>query len=146
MFSACQINSCCSQPESFEKKNFGETVELYSHCVTLQTFRDLRNASRFCVCGLSIFFLYHMKAIDEEICPSGFRNCYIYFKTTMIVFVSLRPIKSQANFRNSQKISNIYLKRLLSYSNFNLMWVESTPPPGQIGLKIDCKMKSQSSF
>ena len=56
------------------------------------------------------FFLHYMKAIDEEICPSEFRNCYIHFKTAMIVFVSLRPTKSQMNFKKSLKISNIFLK------------------------------------
>ena len=43
-------------------------MELHSHCVTSKIFSDLRNASRFCVCALSPFFLYYITAIHEEIC------------------------------------------------------------------------------
>ena len=137
MFLAGQINSCCSQPEGFENKisekqlSFTVIASLYKHSVVFETRHGF-------ACALFLFFLYYMKAIDEEICPSGFRNCYIYFKTAMIVFVSLKPTKSQINFRKSQKVSNIYLKRSLSYSSFNLRWIESTTPPGQIGLNFFC--------
>ena len=120
MFLACQINSCCLQPEGFEKKlsekqlSFTVIASLYKHSAVYATRHGL-------ACALFLFFfLYYMKAIDEEICPSGFRNCYIYFKTATIVFISLRPAKSQINFRKSQKISNIYLKRSLSYSSLYL--------------------------
>ena len=135
MFLACQINSCCSQPEGFEKKmsekqwSFTVIVSLYKHFMVYVTRHGFARRS-------FSFFLYYMKAVNEKICPSGFQNCYIYFKTAMIVFVSLRPTKSQINFRKSQKIPNIYLKRSLSYSSFNLLWVKSTPL-GQIGLKLN---------
>ena len=46
----------------------------------------------------------------------------------------------------SQKISNIYLKRSLSYNSFNLLWVESTPPPGTPNrVKVEEKVGALSS-
>ena len=60
----------------------------------------------------------------------------------MNIFMSLRPTKSQINFRKSQKISNIYLKRLLSYNSFYMLGIESTPYGPN---RVNCRLTSPNN-
>ena len=77
MFLASQIKSCYSQRKDFEKKDFLETVS-FTVSASFQTSSVVYVARYGFVCALFfLFFLYYTKAIDEEICPSGFRNCYV---------------------------------------------------------------------